>query len=185
MKTINVPARDQVSPESQLMFDQIKSKFGMVPNLYATVGYSSTALKAFLQFDDTLNHGMFTDKEREAIALSVSQVNECNYCLAAHTMTSTMKGITREETLSMRRAKVQDPKLNALVQLAKSIVENTGKADGSLLENFFSEGYDEMALMELIGLVTLRIFTNYVFAITAIPLDFPAAETLNAIAETI
>jgi hypothetical protein len=28
-------------------------------------------------------------------------------------------------------------------------------------------------------LITVRVFTNYVYALTAIPVDFPAAEPLN------
>jgi len=36
----------------------------------------------------------------------------------------------------------------------------------------------------LIGLVTVRIFTNYVYALTKIPVDFPAAQPLpNALQE--
>ena len=33
--------------------------------------------------------------------------------------------------------------------------------------------------MELIGLVTVRVFTNYVYALTDIPVDFPEAEPLT------
>lgn len=178
MKTINVPTREQVSPASQLLFDQIKGKLGKVPNLYATVGYSPKALEAFLNFDLVLNQGVLTEKEKEAIALTVSESNECNYCLAAHTLTSSMKGISKEETLSFRRGEAEDVKLNALVKLAKSIVVNGGKPTPELLSEFFNVGFNETALMELIGLVTARIFTNYVYAITDIPIDFPIAEAL-------
>jgi AhpD family alkylhydroperoxidase len=178
MKTINVPVREQVSHDSQLLFDQIKSRLGKVPNLYATIGYSSKALKGFLQFDELLNQGSFSEKEKEAIALTVSEINECNYCLAAHTVTSKIKGISNEETLSIRRGKVEDPKLNTLIKLTKSIVINSGKPDPDLLEGFFNAGFDEMSLIELVGLITVRIFTNYVYALTDIPVDFPAADVL-------
>ena len=40
MKQINVPGIDQVSEESKLLFGQIKKSAGMVPILYATIGYS-------------------------------------------------------------------------------------------------------------------------------------------------
>lgn len=35
--------------------------------------------------------------------------------------------------------------------------------------------------MELIGFVVVRIFTNYVFAMTQIPIDFPAAPALTGL----
>lgn len=93
-------------------------------------------------------------------------------------MTSSMKGISKEETISIRRGEIEDPKLNTLVKLTKSIVINSGKADPDLLEDFFNAGFNEMSLIELAGLITVRIFTNYVYALTDIPVDFPAAEVL-------
>lgn len=179
MKTINVPTRDQVSAESQELFDTLKKRVGKVPNLYATIGYSSHALKAFLDFEGTLNAGLFTAKEREAIALIVSEVNGCAYCLAGHTAAAVLRGFTKAETLDIRRGHTADDRLNAIIALAKSITVNKGKGDAADLENFYAAGFEEAALMELIGLVTVRIFTNYVFVNTEIPVDFPAAEPIN------
>ncbi len=179
MKTITVPAREQVSPESQTLFDQLKKRLGKVPNLYAVMGYSSTALKAFMEFEDILSHGVFTAKEREAIALVVSEVNECHYCLAAHTVAAMYRGFTKDDTLLIRKVEINDSKLNAIVSLAKSIAENKGNPEDNALEEFYEVGYDEAALMELTGLVTVRIFTNYVYAMTEVPIDFPIAEPIG------
>ena len=179
MKQINVPGIDQVSEESKLLFGQIKKSVGMVPNLYATIGYSPVALKAFLTFQETLSHGVFTAKEREAVALVVSEVNGCNYCLAAHSMTAVKNGFTKEETKAARKGVSAEDKLNAVIQLAKAIAENKGTPESILLEKFFEAGYDEAALMELVGLITVRIFTNYIYAVTDVPIDFPEAELLS------
>jgi uncharacterized peroxidase-related enzyme len=178
MKTITVPSAEQVSEESRALFDQLKKRLGKVPNLYATMGYSSHALKGFLDFEAGLNGGQFSAKEREAIALVVSEVNQCAYCLAVHTRLAILRGFTKEETLAIRRGKAADAKLNAIVQLAKSIAENKGHADEGSLNNFYEQGYTEATLMELAGLVAVRVYTNYVFALTAIPVDFPLAESL-------
>lgn len=179
MKTIQVPTREQVSEATKPLYDQLQKRLGKIPNLYATMGHSATALQAFLQFEDQLNHGVFTAKEREAIALVVSQVNGCNYCLAAHTLAAKARGFSLDDTLAIRRANVVDPKLQAIVQLAQSVAQNQGHADPALVEQFFAVGYNEGALMELVGLVTVRIFTNYVYAMTDIPVDFPAAPALD------
>jgi len=179
MKTIQVPTRDQVSAGSQIIFDQYQKRMGKVPNLYATMGYSENALKGFVDFEAALNHGAFHPKEREAIALVVSEINGCAYCLAGHTLAAIKNGFTKEETLDLRRGKTNDDKLNAILQLAKSVTINKGHADQEALDNFYAAGFDEAALMDLIGLVTVRIFTNYVFAATGIPVDFPLADLLN------
>jgi alkylhydroperoxidase family enzyme len=74
---------------------------------------------------------------------------------------------------------VNDDKLNAIVQLARSSTENRGKADEAVLETFYAGGFNEAAVIELIGLVSIRIVTNYVYALTEIPIDFPLAETIS------
>lgn len=178
MKTITVPTRDQVSAPSQEIFDALSKKMGMVPNLYATIGYSALALKALLEFEGAMTHGAFSAREREAINLVVSQVNGCAYCLAAHTFVAGKQGISEEEIIGFRKGQAADPKLYAAVQLAKAIAENKGEAGDSVKASFFDAGYNEAALMELVGLITIRTFTNYVFALTQIPVDFPAAAQL-------
>jgi uncharacterized peroxidase-related enzyme len=179
MKTINVPTRDQVSAKAQVMFDTFTKRVGKVPNLYATMGYSAPALKMFMDMEDDLSKSVFTPKEREAIALIVSEINGCAYCLAGHSLLAIKRGFTKEQTLDIRRGHTTDDKLNAIIGLAKSIVENKGKGDEAALGNFYAAGFDEAALMELIGFITVRVYTNYVFANTEIPVDFPAAEPIN------
>lgn len=179
MKTIEVPTRDQVSADSQVLFDQIQKKFGKVPNLLAALGYSPKALQAYLQLDSQFAGGAFTAKEREAVALAVSQVNSCDYCLASHTLSVKAQGFGTDDTLAIRRGDIADPKLQAVVQLAQAITVDRGHVDSALVDAFFSFGYNEGALMELIGLVTARIFTNYVYALTDVPVDFPTAPVLE------
>jgi AhpD family alkylhydroperoxidase len=178
MSVITVPSRDQVSAESQVLFDILQKRVGKVPNLYATMGYSPFALKGFLDFDETLSKGVFNGKEREAIALIVSEVNGCEYCLAAHTMLALKRGYSKPETLDIRKGEVSDPKLSAIILLAKAIVETRGYPANDFLVNFYAVGFNEAALMELVGLITVRIYTNYVFALSGIPLDFPAADPI-------
>lgn len=179
MKTISVPEKEQLSFGAQSILESVEKKMGKIPNLYATIGYSSSALKSMLETEASLAHdSSFTAKEREAINLIVSQVNECDYCLAAHTTLAKMRGFTEEDTLDIRKGSFSEGKLDAVIKLAKSIANNKGKAENGVLENFFNAGFDEKALIELTALVALRSFTNYVFANTQIPIDFPLAQAI-------
>ena len=178
MKQITVPAPEELSPETQQLFEQMKKRLGRVPNLYATMGYSSHALKAFMDIEADLIGGAFNGKQREAIALMVSEVNHCEYCLAGHTVAAIKQRLTMEDTLDIRSGQSSDEKIKAIVQLAKAVAETRGYPAPELVDNFYATGFDEGALMELIGLVVVRIYTNYVFAMTRIPIDFPAAAAL-------
>ena len=120
LKTLNL---EEANTNTQAIFTAVKSKIGMLPNLYATMGVSDKLLGGFLAFTETLKSGEFSAKEYEAIALATSQANECAYCLSAHTAIGKMNGFTEDETLALRDNSIVDVKLNALVTLASDLVE--------------------------------------------------------------
>lgn len=182
MKTFQVPTRNQVDEKGQAIFDQLQKKVGMVPNLYATIGYSSNALESYLNFQGAQAKGTFKAKEREAVFLAVSEVNGCQYCLAAHTAIGKMNGFSEEETVQLRAGTIADPKLNVIVRLAAEITRTHGKPNQELLQEFFDLGYNEAALIDLISLVADKTLANYVHNITQVPVDFPATQPLEATA---
>lgn len=184
MKTIKALTLEEVTPQSQEIFRGIKSKLGMLPNLYATMGNSDKLLSGLLQFEATLKQGEFTNKEHEAIALIVSEVNGCNYCLSAHTALGKMNGFSEEETVALRNTNIDDQKLNALVTLAKDITINRGHATSENIDTFFEVGYNKTALAELIGTIAKTIITNYIYSIGDFEIDFPLAPGVNALQES-
>ncbi|MEL7001927.1 MAG: carboxymuconolactone decarboxylase family protein [Bacteroidota bacterium] len=182
MKTFKAPSRDEVSEESQQIFDNLKSQVGMVPNLYATIGYSSNALSSYLAFQGAQAKGTFNAKEREAVFLAVSQVNGCEYCLAAHTALGKMNGFSEEETIALRAGTIEDRKLNTIVRLAAAITKSHGRPSEDLLNDFFELGYNEAALVDLIALVADKTLANYVHNVTQVDIDFPRAQPLEEVA---
>ena len=179
MSKIQVPNHEQVDPKAQAIFDDLKGKLGMVPNIYATIGHSANALESYLAFSGAQAKGSFNAKEREAVSLAVSQTNGCTYCQAAHTAIAKMNGFSDEDTLNLRAGTIEDQKLNVLTRLAISITENRGKADPELIDAFFALGYNETALIDLVALVTDKVFTNFIGRLAEVPVDFPAAQPLE------
>jgi AhpD family alkylhydroperoxidase len=124
--TFAVPTRDQVSPKNQAIFDHMQKTFGRVPNLYATFALNETALGDYLALQN--RHSTLSAKEREIINLVVSQVNECQYCLPAHTVVSKMHGFTDEQILAVRRAEIGfDAKYDALAKFVKEVAISRGR----------------------------------------------------------
>ena len=180
MKTITVPTHEQVDEKSQAIFEQLRAKLGVVPNLYATLGYSSNALDSFLAFSGNAGKGVFSAKEIEAIKLAVSQANGCAYCQAAHTTLAKMNGFSEEETLEIRSGSIADEKLNVLANLALEVARDAGRASAETKQRFFDLGYDEKALVEFVSVVISVTLTNYLFGLTHIPIDFPEVRSLEA-----
>lgn len=179
MSTVNVPTRDEVSAGNQAIFDQLKSKLGFVPNLYATFAHSEHALANYLGFQN--GKSSITGKAREVINLVVSQVNECDYCLAAHTAIGGMVGFKPEQILEIRSGRASfDGKLDALARLAQNIALKRGHADQALVDAFFAAGWTKENLVDAIVVVGDKVVTNYLHATTRVPVDFPAAPKLEA-----
>ena len=177
MKKFTVPSRNEVAPANQAIFDNLNKALGFVPNLYATIAYSDNGLSRYLAYQNAKT--TLSNKEKEAVNLIVSQVNGCVYCQSAHTVIGKMNGFTDEQILDMRRGKATDTKLNALVQLAKSITQNKGRADAVLVDNFFAQGYTNENLVDLILQVSDKVAMNYLHNLIQIPVDFPLAPSLE------
>ena len=178
MKTIQVPRYEQVSPANQALFDSLKKGLGMVPNLYATLAHSEHALGPYLTLQNAKSSLSAT--AREAINLGVSQVNACEYCLAAHTVSGKMNGFSDEQIIDIRRGRASfDPRLDALARLVRSIASERGHADPALVQAFFDAGWTEGNLVDAIVVIGDKTVTNYLHGTTKVPLDFPPAPALN------
>ena len=178
MSTFNIPTREDVSENNKAIFDNLNNALGFVPNLYATYAHSDTALENYLNFSNAKTS--LSAKEREVVNLAVSQVNECIYCLSAHTAIGKMNGFSDEDILELRAGySSSNPKLDALAKLAKNITENRGKTDEAVLDNFFNAGYTKANLVDTIALVGDKTISNYLHSTTKVPVDFPVAQPLE------
>ena len=178
MSTFNVPKREEVSSNNQAIFDNLEKAVGFVPNLFATYAHSENALGNYLNFSNAKTS--LKAKEKEVVNLAVSEVNNCLYCLSAHTAIGKMNGFTDEQILELRAGEASfDSKLDALAKLARNITENRGATDATVLENFFNAGWTKENLIDTIVLVGDKTISNYINNTTEIPVDFPVAQPLS------
>ena len=173
----SVPTRDEVSDKNQEIFDKLEKAMGMVPNIYATFAHSETALSDYLDFEN--RKSSLKPKEREVINLAVSQVNNCQYCLAAHTLIGQKTGFTPDQVLEIRGGRAEfDDKLDALAQFARAVAENRGRVSDLQTATLLEAGYTEENIIDIVMAVSGISTTNYLHNITDVPVDFPAAPQL-------
>ena len=179
MTTFNVPTHDTVSPANQALFDNLKKGIGMVPNLYATLAHSETALGTYLALQNAKSS--INGKAREVINLVVSQVNGCEYCLAAHTVIGGMVGFSAGQIIEIRGGRASfDLKLDALARLVRNIATERGHADPALVDAFLAAGWTQGNLVDAIVVIGDKTVTNYLHGTTKVAVDFPAAPALTA-----
>lgn len=183
MKILDPIRLEEATENSQAIFNNVKSKIGMLPNLYATMGVSDKLLGGFMSFTEILKSGELSAKEYEVVALATSQVNGCAYCLSAHTAMGKMNGFTEQETLDIRNKSISDSKLNALVTLASELADRKGRASDSAINNFLNAGYSKAAFVEVVGVVSLTIITNTIYLNGGFKIDFPKAQNIEELQE--
>ncbi|MEM9362937.1 MAG: carboxymuconolactone decarboxylase family protein [Bacteroidota bacterium] len=179
MGNFNVPTREEVSSKNQAIFDNLEKAVGFVPNLYATYAHSENALENYLNFANAKTS--LSAKQKEVVNLAVSQVNNCIYCLSAHTAIGKMNGFTDEQILELRAGGASfDNKLDALARLSRNITENRGATDSDVVDNFLNAGWTKENLIDTIVLVGDKTISNYIHSTTQVPVDFPVAQPLEA-----
>lgn len=180
MATFNVPTKEEVNEVNQGIFDNLEGQLGFVPNLFATYALSNNALSNYLTLSGATTS--LNNKEKEVVNLAVSEVNQCNYCLSAHTAIATMNGFTEDQILELRAGhSAFNESYNALASLAKNITENRGKADEAVVDAFFNAGYTQENLVDTIVLVGDKTISNYLHNTTQVPIDFPVAAPLETV----
>lgn len=178
MKNFNVPTRDEVAPVNQTIFDNLNKALGFVPNLYATIAHSNTGLETYLNFQNAKTS--LSKKEKEVVNLVVSQINDCHYCLSAHTVIGKMNGFTDEQVLEIRNGGAAfDKKTDALIQFTKEVTSNKGRVSQNVLDNFFAAGYTKASVVDVVIAVADKVVMNYLHNLTQIPIDFPLAPSLE------
>lgn len=181
-RTFTVPTRDEVSPANQAIFDNLNKGLGFVPNLYAYYAKNETALADYLALQN--RKSTLKAKEREVINLVTSQINDCRYCQSAHTALGKMNGFTEDQILELRGGSASfDSKLDALAKFTKSVVENRGHAAEEDKEAFFSAGYTEASLIDVVIVIGDKIISNYIHNLTSFAIDFPVAPKLDVAVE--
>ena len=83
---LDLPPMDPPPAGTQKYFDICAEKLGLIPNVLAAYAFDEAKLNAFtgLYNDLMLGDSDLSKLEREMIAVAVSSVNRCFYCLVAH-----------------------------------------------------------------------------------------------------
>jgi AhpD family alkylhydroperoxidase len=150
---------------------------GFVPNIYAAMGHSKNALGSDMQFSGAPTS--LNNKEKEVGNLSVSQLNECKYCQAAHTATEKMNGFTDDQIIELRKGVASwDSKTNVLAQTAQCIAATNGQIGADTLSAFHTAGYNKENPVDLILAIGIITVTNILHNVTEVPIDFPLAVEL-------
>ena len=173
MPYIPALSRDAVSPAIGATLDAVQAKLGVLPNMFRTFAHTPVALNGYMQLSAATAAGTFNAKQREQIALAVSESNDCGYCIAAHGAIGKMVGLSEAQIMQARNGQADSSRDVAVLTLARRIVETHGHVPTAELDAFKAAGFDDAAILEVLTNVVLNIFTNYTNHVAGTEIDFP------------
>lgn len=159
-------------------FDTLQRRIGKVPNILRDLGNSPAALQVYTGLSAAMKQAALTAKERESIALLVTQLVECDYCLSAHSAAARSMGFTEPQILDLRRGTPEDSRLRALADFTRAVVEQKGHVTDDQIAAFRQAGFTDGHIAEVVAAVAQNLFTSYFNHIAQPELDYPAAAKL-------
>jgi len=164
---------EQTTGKTKQLLDVVTAKLGRVPNLVRVISNSPAALEGYLSFSGALTKGVLPPKVREQLALTISEINGCDYCLSGHTVYATRAGLSPEEIAAARRAMATDGKVDAILKLARAIALQRGHVSDAEVQTARAAGITDVEMVEIIQHVALSTLTNYTNNFARTEVDFP------------
>jgi uncharacterized peroxidase-related enzyme len=173
MTTFTVHTAETAPDRSRPLLEEIKKAFGFVPNLYAVFAESPAALRGALAIAEAFSASTLSAVEQQLVALAVSEANDCEFCVAAHSTLA--KRFAKADPALVRatlaREPLADSRLDALVTFTRSLVEQRGFVPDTDVASFLDAGYTKGQVIEVLLGVGMKTFNNYVDHIAHIPLN--------------
>lgn len=168
---LNLPMMDPLPEATQKYFDICQDKLGMVPNVLQAYAFDAEKLNSFTAMynDLMLGDSALTKLEREMIAVAVSSVNKCFYCLVAHG--AAVRSLSGDPVLgealvmNYKVAKITD-KQRAMLDFAVKMTKESGSMDEADREALRAQGFTDRDIWDIASVAAFFNMTNRVASAT-------------------
>ncbi|MBK87517.1 MAG: alkylhydroperoxidase [Gammaproteobacteria bacterium] len=175
MKTptaLDLPAVDPLPESTQKYFAICQDKLGMVPNVLQAHAFSIEKLNAFtgLYNELMLAESGLSKLEREMIAVVVSSINRCFYCLTAHgAAVRELSGdpILGEQLVMNYRTAELEPRQRAMLDFTALLTSASYTAEEHHRQQLRDVGFSDRDIWDIINIAAFFNMTNRVASGTA------------------
>ena len=168
---LQIDSNVTLSEKTQAYFDLCQEKLGLVPNVLKAYAFDETKLRAFTDMYNDLMLGAsgLTKLEREMIAVAVSSVNHCYYCLTAHgAAVRELSGdpkLGEQMVMNYRVADLTD-KQKAMLDFAVKLTEAPAKIEESDRQDLRDAGWSDRDIWDIASTAAFFNMSNRVAAAT-------------------
>lgn len=158
MARISRLGRRDVSEAVGEIYDRYVRQRGNVPNMFRTVAHRPEILQTMIaHMEAILNTGTLPTSLKELVIVRTSQMNNCEYCLASHSLLARKLGYSDAQIAALSNFENSDAFIareKAALRLAERLTRNQGPLDDAELaelKTHFTEG-EIVELMAASGL---------------------------------
>ena len=160
-----------LSERTEAYFEKCREKLGMVPNVLAAYAFNEEKLNAFtgMYNDLMLADSGLSKLEREMIAVAVSSVNRCFYCLTAHgAVVRQLSGDPELGELMVMNYRVADlsPRQRAMLDFAVKLTERPHEILEGDRQGLRDAGFSDRDIWDIASVAAFFNMTNRVAAAT-------------------
>ena len=175
MKTptaLDLPMTDPLPEATQKYFDICQDKLGMIPNVLQAYAFDIDKLNTFTAFynDLMLGNSGLSKLEREMIAVVVSSINSCFYCLTAHgAAVRELSGnplLGEQLVMNYKAAELDDRQL-AMLDFAALLTRSSAAVDESHRQGLRDQGFSDRDIWDITSVASFFNMTNRVASGTA------------------
>lgn len=169
---LNLPQADPLPEATQKYFDICQEKLGMIPNVLRAYAFDVEKLNAFTAMynDLMLGDSKLSKLEREMIAVAVSAVNKCHYCLVAHgaavRQLSGDPALGEALVMNYRVADI-DARQRAMLDFAVKMTEASATMEEADREALRAHGFDDRDIWDIASVAGFFNMSNRVASATA------------------
>lgn len=160
-----VPSEDQLPDNLRGLFNEAKEKIGFMPNVFRIYSFRPERLSVWLAHHKQLREptGNLNVAEREMIAVAVSMVNGCLYCLVSHgaALREALGDPVKADriTLDYKRAGL-DAKMEAVLDFAVKLTLAPTDCLQQDIKHLESFGLTQEEVWDVIEITAMYNFTN-------------------------
>ena len=152
------------SAQQHTLLEGAQKQIGFIPNMYANMVHAPALLSTYLQgYSQFRAESGFSPAEQEVILLAISFVNDCGYCIAAHSMVADkMSGVPAHVLQAIRSGQtIDEPRLAMLFDFTQDIVLTRGRPCSKRVAAYLQAGFSEQQLLYIVLAVAVKTMSNF------------------------
>jgi alkylhydroperoxidase family enzyme len=172
MRSFTLHDHNSASEAAKPLLEKSNNAFGRVPGLHAVMAESPELLDGYQVLHGLFLNSSFDADEKTVVWQTINVEHACHYCVPAHTGIAKLMNVSDEISNALRdETPLPTPKLEALRDFTLAMVRQRGELEAQQLDAFYTAGYTQRNVLEVILGLSQKVMSNYTNHIAQTPVD--------------